>query len=60
MLPALQYVHRRSVDKSSSSPYLRLASMAVSFSAQALVSGDPVPAGCSGRADPAQPAWWRR
>ncbi|VUG00922.1 hypothetical protein UPM260_2722 [Salmonella enterica subsp. enterica serovar Typhimurium] len=32
-------MHRHSVGKSSVTPYLRLASMAVSFSAQALVSG---------------------
>ena len=38
-LPSLQYVHQHNVDKSSATPYLRLASMAVSFSAQALVSG---------------------
>lgn len=37
--PSLQSVHRHNVDKSSSSPYLRAASIAVSFSAQALVSG---------------------
>ena len=37
--PSLQSVHRHNVDKSSCSPYLRAASIVVSFSAQALVSG---------------------
>ncbi len=39
-------------------PYLRAASIAVSFSAQALVSGNPPPAGCSDHGCPGRQAWW--